>query len=272
MEDFKIEHQKSDFHKSLIEKISSIEIFKSISSFLNNKKNYIIPLFISTSEPEFIIKLENKSKEILNDIIIIDKIYKNEIKKIISLTKFFCNCKTVYKEEMKNFDIIKIKDPISDIFNKIEKNGPDIILNYNKYFYYFLMNVPFINLSPFCSLMNVIFFNEYYKGKKSPKIINLILYLNEEVSKSRINDLFGEIIFNPNNYIIKRKSIDFNCDLFMKAISGLYEKFNEPIRFIVNGENKNIKHNFKNKTEFIIDNILFKLKFKYDSLLIINRV
>ena len=58
----------------------------------------------------------------------------------------------------------------------------------------------------------------------------------------------------------------------MKTINNIYKLFNEPKRIIVNGGDKKLKHNFKNKNEYIIDNILFKLLFKSDVILIIYRV
>ena len=164
------------------------------------------------------------------------------------------------------------------MFNKIEKDTKDINesgLNYKKYFYNYLLNVPYINISPCCSLMNIIYFNEYYRQlndkNKKPKILNLILFIEEEISKCRINDLFGEIIFNQKNFVIKNNKIIFNYDLFINVISNIYREFYQPLRIIVNGGNKVIKHNFK-KNEFIKDSILFKLTFKSDSLLIIHRV
>ena len=123
--------------------------------------------------------------------------------------------------------------------------------------------------------MNIIYFNEYYKkikDNKKQKIINLILCLNDEVAKSKINDLFGDIVLKPNDYVIKNKSINFNGENFIKIISKLYKLFNEPLKIVLNADNKNIKHNFKNKDTFIVDNILFKLLFKSNSLLIIYRV
>ena len=123
--------------------------------------------------------------------------------------------------------------------------------------------------------MNIIYFNEYYKkikDNKKQKIVNLILCLNDEVAKSKINDLFGDIVLKPNDYVIKNKSINFNGENFIKVISKLYKLFNEPLKIVLNADNKNIKHNFKNKDTFIVDNILFKLLFKSNSLLIIYRV
>ena len=123
--------------------------------------------------------------------------------------------------------------------------------------------------------MNIIYFNEYYKKikeNKKQKIVNLILCLNDEVAKSKINDLFGDIVLKPNDYVIKNKSINFNGENFIKIISKLYKLFNEPLKIVLNADNKNIKHNFKNKETFIVDNILFKLLFKSNSLLIIYRV
>ena len=105
------------------------------------------------------------------------------------------------------------------MFNKVEKetdNINDYSLNHKKYFYNFLLNAPFINISPCCSLMNIIYFNEYYrnvkKNNKKPKIRNVILLIKDELAKCRINDLFGEIIFNQNNFIIKNKSIYYGSN------------------------------------------------------------
>ena len=255
---------------SYLEKISSLKIFCTISNFLNKKKSYIIPLFLSDLNSQYQSKIEKESNIIINSDDIREN-QKKEIKILIAVYKFYKSCKKIYKEYISNKETFN--DPIIEIYNKIEKYESSLILNYNKYYYYFLLNIPCINLSPFCSLMNIIFFNEYYKKtKKKPKIINLILYLDEEVAKSRINDLFGEIILKPNDYIIKNKNINFNDETFFKIISELYKLFNEPKKIIVIGEKKNIKHNFKKKEKFIIDGILFKLKFKSNSLLIIYRV
>ena len=258
--------------KSLLEKISSIKIFNIISNFLNNKRKYIIPLFLSNLNSQFQTKIETESHLLLysDDT---EKNEKTEIKRLITLNKFYINCKKEYKEYLKKKNAIN--DPITEIFNKIDKPDNSSVLNYNKYFYYFLINVSHINLSPFCSLMNTIYFNEYYKkieDNKKPKIVNLILYLNDEVVKSKINDLFGNIVLKPNDYIIKNKSINFKGENFIKIISKLYKLFNEPFKIILNADNKNIKHNFQNKDAFVIDNILFKLVFKSNSLLIIYRV
>ena len=88
----------------------------------------------------------------------------------------------------------------------------------------------------------------------------------------RINDIIGEMILKPNDYIIKKKNINFNGDTFLKILNDLYKIYDEPIKIILIGDNKKIKRNFKNKENFIIDSILFKLTFKSDSLLIIHRV
>ena len=256
--------------KILFENISSIEIFNLISSFHNKNKNYIIPLFLSNLNDKFQAKLETESNSIINSKDT-KEICKTEIKKLNALTNFFKSCKKIFKEYLNNKE--RFNDPILEIYNRINKPDNSLILNYNKYFYYFLLNLPCINLSPFCSLMNIIYFNEYYKNSnKKQKIVNLILYLNDEVVKSRINDLFGGIILKPNDYTIKNKSIIFNGDTFIKIISDLYKLFNEPIKIVLNGDNKNIKNNFKNKEIFIIDGILFKINFKSNSLLIIHRV
>ena len=256
---------------SILEKICSIKIINIISNFINNKKRYIIPLFLSNLNPQFRTKIETESNLLLNSNVI-EKNEKTEIKRLITLTKFYKNCIKEYKEYIKNKNAIN--DPIIEIYNKIDKSDSSI-LNYNKYFYNFLINVSHINLSPFCSLMNIIYFNEYYKkikDNKKQKIVNLILCLNDEVAKSKINDLFGDIVLKPNDYVIKNKSINFNGENFIKIISKLYKLFNEPLKIVLNADNKNIKHNFKNKDTFIVDNILFKLLFKSNSLLIIYRV
>ena len=253
--------------KSLLEKITSIKILNTISNFLNNQKKYIIPYFLSNSNNNrFNNKIETKSN------LYIEENEKTEIKKLIGLINFYKSCRQKYKEYAKNKEAMN--DPIGEIYNKIEKSDNNIILNYNKYYYYFLMNVPYINISPFCSLMNIIYFNEYYNKikHKKQKIVNLILYLNDEIVKSRINDIIGEMILKPNDYIIKKKNINFNGDTFLKILNDLYKIYDEPIKIILIGDNKNIKNNFKNKENFIIDSILFKLTFKSDSLLIIHRV
>ena len=253
--------------KFLLEKITSIKILNTISNFLNNQKKYIIPYFLSSSNNNrFNIKIETKPN------LYIEENEKTEIKKLIGLINFYKSCRQKYKEYAKNKEAMN--DPIGEIYNKIEKSDNNIILNYNKYYYYFLMNVPYINISPFCSLMNIIYFNEYYNKikHKKQKIVNLILYLNDEIVKSRINDIIGEMILKPNDYIIKKKNINFNGDTFLKILNDLYKIYDEPIKIILIGDNKNIKHNFKNKENFIIDSILFKLTFKSNSLLIIHRV
>ena len=257
-------------NNSLLGKISSIKIINLISIFLHNKKKYIIPYFISNLNFQFHTKIESESNKLINSESIEEK-EKTEIKKLIELNKFYINCHKIYKEYKKTKETYI--DPLSEIYDKIEKPENPLILNYHKYFYYFLVNVPYINLSPFCSMMNIIYFNEYYqKVKKRPKIVNLILYFNDDIVKSRINDTFGEIIIKSNEYIIKNKSINFNCDILMKIISKFYKLYNEPLKIVVIGDNKNIKHNFKNKEHFIIEAILFRLKFKSNSLLIIQRV
>ena len=255
---------------SLLGKISSIKIFNSIFNFLHEKKKYLIPFFISKLNSEFNTKIDKESNELINSELIKEK-EKNELKKIISLNKFYINCNKTYNEYKTTKETYK--DPLSEIYNKISKPDDALLLNYHKYFYYFLMNVPYINLSPFCSMINIIYFNEYYsKVKSRPKIANLILYLNDDIVKSRINDTFGEIVIKSNEYVIKNKKINFNCDNLMKIIYKFYLLYNEPMKIIVIGDNKNIEHNFKNKSLFNFDGILFKLFFKTNSLLIIRRV
>ena len=257
-------------NNSLIRKISSIKIFNSIWNFLHEKKKYLIPFFISNLKSQFISKIEFESNILINSEFTEEK-EKTELKKLIVLNNFYINCNKIYKEYKTSKETYN--DPLSEIYNKISKPENSLLLNYNKYFNYFLMNVPYINLSPFCSMMNIIYFNEYYKKiKKKPKVVNLILYFNDDIVRSRINDTFGEIIIKPNEYIIKNKSINFNCDTLMKIIYKFYLLYNEPIKIIVIGDNKNIKHNFKNKLHFNFEGILFKLEFKSNSLLIIRRV
>ena len=256
----------------LLEKISSIKIFNSISNYLNDKKRYIISLFLSDLNFQFQEKLEKESNILINSDKIDDN-YKKEIKTIIELNNFYKSCRKEYKEYIKKKE--QYDDPLIEIYNKINKSGYSLVLNFNKYFYYFLSNVSHINLSPFCSLMNIIYYNEYYKKNKKnkkPKIVNLILYLNDDVVKSRINDLFGEVILKQNDYVIKNKSIIFNGEKFIKIISDLYKLFDEPLKIILNGNNKNIKQNFQKKEKFIVEGILFKLIFKSNSLLIIYRI
>ena len=255
---------------SLLGKISSIKIFNSIYNFLHEKKKYIIPFFISNLNSQFNKKIEFESNILINSESIEEK-EKIQLKKLITLNKFYIKCNKIYKEYKTTKETYN--DPLSEIYNKIEKPDNSLLLNYQKYFNYFLMNVPYINLSPFCSMMNILYFNEYYqKLKTKPKIVNLILYFNDDIVKSRINDTFGEIIIKPNEFIIKNKSINFNCDTLMKIIYKFYLLYNEPVKIIVIGDNKNIEHNFKNKLLFSFEGILFKLFFKTNSLLIIRRI
>lgn len=262
---------------NLIEKISTEILLKSLFPFFNNESKYIFPLLLSSANPLFISSIRNGAENILKNEET-KKSTKIAINNLLVSVHFFKNCKIVYKEYLKNFDIIKNKDPIAEMFNKAEKeteNINDYGLNHKKYFYNFLLNVPFINISPCGSLMNIIYFNEYYRNikenKKKPKIRNVILLIKDEIAKCRINDLFGEIIFNQKNFVIKNKNISFNCQLFMNAISNIYRVFDQPLRIIVDGGEKNIKQNFK-KNEYIMENILYKLVFKSNSLLIIHRV
>ena len=261
----------NDNNNSLLEKISSIKIFNSISKYLHDKKKYLIPYFLSKLNPQFLTKLQSETNKLINTKFLLEEKEKTEINKILILNQFYLGCNKIYNEYKTSKETYT--DPILEIYNKIPKPENPFLLNYNKYFYYFLMNVPCLNISPFCSLMNIIFFNEYYQKKKNkPKIANLILHFNDEIVKSRINDTFGEIIIKSNDYIIKNKSINFNCDTLMKIISEFYKKYNEPMKIVIICDNKNIKHNFKNKLHFVFDEILFKLFFKSNSLLIIQRV
>lgn len=263
---------------SLLEKISPNIIITNIFQLFNNENKFVLPFLLSEINPEFLLKIEDSYK---NSLINSNNNIKTSINILMVLRNFFSNCKKIYIEQHnnKNVDNINLEDPILDMFNKAEKETNDIKysgLNYKKYFYNFLLNLPFINISPCGSIMNIIYWNEYFKLNNNQKInkqkiINVILFLQEEIAKCRINDLFGEIIFNQNNYYIKKNKIFFDCNLFMNVISNVYRFFNHPIKIIVNGGDKIIKHNFK-KNEFIIDSILFKLVFKTNSLLIIYRV
>ena len=266
---------------SLIEKINPIIIFKNLFQFFNKENEIILPLLLSEISPQYKLKFEQSTEKILNDDHEENINIKIEVNKLIKLFNFFLNCKNIYKELYfeNNLDITTINDPIMDMYNKVEKitkNINEVGINYKKLFYNYLSNVPFINISPCCSIMNIIYWNEYYKKKddknnNKQKIINVILYLNEEIAKYRINDIFGEIIFNQNNYYIKKNKIYFDVKIFMNVIKNIYNFFKEPRKIIVNGGDKIIKHNFKNN-EFFIDSILFKLNFKSNSLLIIHRV
>ena len=272
-------NEKTTNEVSLIAKIAPDIILNNLIQFFNNDNKYIFPILLSKINPQCFEIIKNSAEKLLKSQNIPKKT-RTEINNLIILYNFFSNCNKTYKEQYynKNFDITKINDPIIDMFNKIKKDTKDINesgLNYKKYYYNYLLNVPYINISPCCSLMNIIYFNEYYRQlndkNKKPKILNLILFIEEEISKCRINDLFGEIIFNQKNFVIKNNKIIFNYDLFINVISNIYREFYQPLRIIVNGGNKVIKHNFK-KNEFIKDSILFKLTFKSDSLLIIHRV
>ena len=273
-----VKNSKNENKISLLEKITQNNIITNIFKFFNDENKFIFPLLLSDINSEFLFQIENSFKKSLtneNDSI------QEPINQLIILTKFFSNCKIIYKEQFvnNNFDISVLDDPIFHMFNKAEKETNKIMdfgLKHKKYFYYFLLNLPYINISPCSSLMNIIYWNEYYKIKNNnknnkQKIINVILFLEDEIAKCRLNDLFGEIIFNKNNYYIKNNKIFFDCNLFMNVISNAYRLFNQPTKIIVNGGEKLIKHNFK-KNEYIIDSILFKLNFKSNSLLIIHRV
>lgn len=261
---------------SLLEKIDSTIIVKHLFHFFNKENEIILPLLLSEVNPQLKIKIEKNGEQILNN----DNLenIKTHTNKLIKLYIFFLNCKHIYKEQYftNNMDITKISDPIMDMYDRVEKETKNINegeINYKKCFYKFLLNINFINISPCGSIMNIIYWNEYYKKKDNnkQKIKNVILYLNDEIAKFRINDLFGELIFNHNNYTIKKNKIFFDEKLFMNVIKNIYKLFKEPRKIIVNGGDKIFKHNFKNN-EFIFDSILYKLTFKSNSLLIIHRV
>lgn len=265
---------KEALNTSLLEKIPLNVLFSYLSLFFNKNDKFILPFLLSYLNDEYHSKIINYYDQSLND-----KNIKENSENLMNLYIFFLNCKSNYKLQFNNEQIYKgeMYDPIIEVYNKIEKetNNTNASIHFKKCFYFFLSNSPFINISPCCSLMNIIYIKEYYTNeivKKKQNILNVILYLKEDVAKFRINDLFGKIIFNQNNFKIKNKQIYFDHQLFMKTINNIYIFFNEPKRIIVNGGNKKLKHNFKNKNEYIIDNILFKLLFKSDALLIIYRV
>ena len=271
-----MEKQKKNesFNTFLLEKIPLKVIFSYLPLFFNKNNKFIFPFLLSYLNNEYHSKILNYYQQILND-----KSIKESSENLMHLYIFFFNCRTNYKFQFNNekINIGEIYDPIIEMYNKIEEETSNIksSINLKKCFYFYLSNSPFINISPCCSLMNVIYLKEYYNNeivKKKQKFVNVILYLKEDVAKFRINDLFGKIIFNQNNFKIKNKQIYFDYQLFMKTINDIYKLFNEPKRIIVNGGDKKLKHNFKNKNEYIIDNILFKLSFKSDVLLIIHRV
>ena len=190
---------------SLLEKIDSTIIVKHLFHFFNKENEIILPLLLSEVNPQLKIKIEKNGEQILNN----DNLenIKTHTNKLIKLYIFFLNCKHIYKEQYftNNMDITKISDPIMDMYDRVEKETKNINegeINYKKCFYKFLLNINFINISPCGSIMNIIYWNEYYKKKDNnkQKIKNVILYLNDEIAKFRINDLFGELIFNHNNY------------------------------------------------------------------------
>jgi hypothetical protein len=262
---------------SLIERISPKIIFNSIFPFFNKEKKYILPLLLTDVDQVFIQNLKNDANKMLNEK---EDKSKNKIimiNDLIILYDFFSNCKLAYKEQIINFNknISQIIDPIEDILIKAEKETNNLInsgLNYKKYFYFYLMSLPYIIISPCTSIMNIIYLKEYYKSNKKQKIKYVILYLNEEVAKCRINDLFEEILFNQYNLVIKNKTINFDFKAFTYVISHIYKLYDINTKIIINCGDKTIKHNFKNKNEFIIDSVLFKIKYISNSLLIIFRV
>lgn len=265
---------KEALNTSLLEKIPLNVLFSYFPLFFNKNDKFILPFLLSYLNNEYHSKIINYYQQNLND-----ENIKESSKNLMNLYKFFLKCKSNYKLQFNNEQIYKgeMYDPIIDMYNKIEKETSNIntSINLKKYFYFYLSNSPLINISPCSSLMNIIYIKEYYNNeivKKRQNILNVILYLKEDVAKFRINDLFGTIIFNQNNFKIKNKQIIFDHQLFMKTINNIYKLFNEPKRIIVNGGDKKLKNNFKNKNEYIIDNILFKLLFKSDVILIIYRV
>ena len=233
-------NSKNVNESSLLQKINSIVITKNIFPFFDKENKYILPLLLSYSNSFNFLNIDKEN---------VLESEKNEANILLILIEFFINCRLAYKEQyLKNNDITTINDSILDMFNKVESETKGLVdsrLNYKKYFYNYLLTKPFINISPCCSLMNVIYFNEYYKKiNNKQKILNLIIYLEEDIALGRINDLFGEMIFTPKNFFIKGNKITFNCDLFLNAISNIYGVFNQPRVIIVNGGNKNFKHNF----------------------------
>jgi len=259
---------------SLLEKIPINVIFNYLSLFFNNNNKFILSFLLSYLNKEYHSKILDYYNQTLNN-----GNAKESSENLINLYNFFLNCKLNYNLQFNNEKIIKgeICDPIIEMYNKIEEETSNLnaSINLKKCFYFYLSNSPFINISPCCSLMNIIYIKEYYINeivKKKQNILNVILYLKEDVAKFRINDLFGKIIFNKNNFKTKNNQIFFDYKLFMKTINDIYKFFNEPKRIIVNGGDKKLKHNFKNKNEYIIDNILFKIVFKSDIILIIYRV
>ena len=275
MEEIKTDDIKTT---TLIERIPPKIIFNNLFPYFNKDNNFKLPLLLSELDLQYIQDLKTEAKDIINN----ENIDKGSIKMVndlMFLYNFFSNCKYYYKEQNLNFknNLEKMIDPIEDILNKAEKETVNISesgLNYKKYFYYFLMTLPFVNISPCASIMNVIYLKEYYSKihNKKQKIKYLILYLNEDIAKCKINDLFQEILLNQNNYYIRYNKINVNTKIFMYVISNIYKLYDQNTRIIINCGDKIIKHNFKNKNEFILDNILFKLNFISNSLLIIHRV
>ena len=266
--------KKDDLNISLLEQIPLNVTFNYFPLLFNKNNKFILPFLLSYLNNSYHTKIVNYYQQIL-----IDKRIKESSENFFNLYLFFLKCKSNYKLLFNNekINIGEIYDPIIEMYNKIEEDASNInsSINFKKCLYFYLSNSPFINISPCCSLMNIIYLKEYYNNeivKKKQNILNVILYLKEDVAKCRINDLFGKIIFNNNNFKIKNKQIFFDYQLFMKIINDIYNLFNGPKRIIVNGGDKKLKHNFKNKNEYIIDNILFKLIFKSDALLVIYRV
>ena len=266
--------KKEAINISLLEKIPLNVLFNYLSLFFNKNNKFILPFLLSCLNKEYHSKIINYYHQTL-----IDKNIKESYENLMNLYLFFLNCKSNYKLQFNNEKIYKgeMYDPIIEMYNKIEKEASNIniSINFKKCFYFYLSNSPFINISPCSSLMNIIYIKEYYNNeiiKKKQNILNVILYLKEDVAKFRINDLFGKFIFNNNNFKIKNNQIIFNHQLFMNTINKIYKFFNGPKRIIVNGGDKKLNHNFKNKKEYIMDDILFKLILKSDSILIIYRV
>ena len=262
----------------ILQKINPLIFFNYIYSYLDKENKYKLPLVILNLDNEYQSNLNTEIENILKNKNT-NPLIKHNIRQSYTLYKFFKNLKKIYIEKFfhEYSDITQFIDPINEMLTRAENESYNIkeyVSNYKKYFYYFLLNLPYINISLCTSLTNCIYWKDYYEknNAKKQKVINVILYLKEELSKMRINDFFQEIIFDQKNYIVKNKKIIFNSELFMNVINNIYQIFNEPRRIIVYSEDKDIKHNFKNKTEFIINSILFKLLFKSEFLLIIHRV
>ena len=273
------EESKNDdiIKKPLIEQIPPNLILNSIFPYMNKENKYKYPLLLTYLDTEFIENLKTEANTIIKDKKNKNENNKNMVNDFIILYDFFYNCKLAYKEQVTNFkeNLPKMIDPLEDILNKAEKETNNIIncsLNYKKYFYNFFMTLPCICISPCASIMNIIYLKEYYKLNKKQKIDYVILYIHDEVAKCRINDLFEEILFDKYNLVIGNRKISFDFKIFSQVISHIYKLFDINTRIIINSGNISIKQNFKNLNEFIIDSILFKIKYISNSLILIYRV